>query len=143
MLWKQQQGAFSEKDEQLREVIAKLDTLDADMGPLSFEEVTFIRRQLAEGQILVRESVDRLRQSQEENEMIMRRREEVEQRLGALEAEYEELLGASAYKNYLFLSHCLFKEKTIHDEETTDVDIAQSMSDLKVSFSTRHFSDQN
>ena len=63
----------------------------------------------------MRETVDRLRQSQEENEMVMRRRDELEGRIAALETEYEELL-----------------EKTIHDEETSNVDIAESMTDLKV-----------
>lgn len=42
---------------------------------------------------MVRETVDRLRQSQEENEMVTRRRDELEARVAALEAEYEELLG--------------------------------------------------
>lgn len=41
----------------------------------------------------MRDSHDRLRQAQEDAEMVNRRREEVEQRLGTLEAEYEELLG--------------------------------------------------
>jgi len=41
----------------------------------------------------VRETVDRLRQSQEENEMHLRRRDELESRVSALETEYEELLG--------------------------------------------------
>jgi len=41
----------------------------------------------------VRETVDRLRVSQEENEMITRRKDELEARVTALEAEYEELLG--------------------------------------------------
>jgi len=63
----------------------------------------------------VRETVDRLRQSQEENEMVIRRRDELEGRLASLEAEYEELL-----------------EKTINDEETSNVDVAESMTDLKV-----------
>lgn len=82
---------------------------------MSVEDLTTIRRQLAEGQSLVRETVDRLRQSQEENELVTRRRDELEGRLAALEAEYEELL-----------------EKTIHDEETSNVDLAESMTDLKV-----------
>lgn len=47
--------------------------------------------------------------------MITRRRDELEGRLASLETEYEELL-----------------EKTIHDEETSNVDVAESMSDLKV-----------
>lgn len=45
----------------------------------------------------------------------MRRRDDVEQRLVTLEAEYEELL-----------------EKTIHDEETSNADLADSMTELKV-----------
>lgn len=64
---------------------------------------------------MVRDTVDRLRQSQEENEMIVRRRDELEARIAALETEYEELL-----------------EKTIHEEETSNVDLAESMTDLKV-----------
>lgn len=41
----------------------------------------------------MRETVDRLRQSQEENEIITRRRDELEGRVMTLETEYEELLG--------------------------------------------------
>lgn len=44
---------------------------------------------------MVRETVDRLRQSQEETEMVTRRRDELESRVAALETEYEELLGSS------------------------------------------------
>ncbi|GLB34936.1 putative TRAFAC class myosin-kinesin ATPase superfamily, kinesin family protein [Lyophyllum shimeji] len=107
------QGAFSEKDEQLRQILAKLDGIDG-AGSLTSDDLTTIRRQLSEGQSLVRETVDRLRQSQEENEMVTRRRDELEARVAALETEYEELL-----------------EKTIHDEETSDVDLAESMAELK------------
>jgi kinesin family protein 5 len=87
-----QQGAFSEKDEQLRAILGKLDTIDS-AGSLSQEDLTAVRRQLSEGQNMIRETVDRLRQSQEENEMITRRRDELETRVAALETEYEELLG--------------------------------------------------
>ncbi|KAG5642963.1 hypothetical protein DXG03_001845, partial [Asterophora parasitica] len=114
------QGAFSEKDEQLRQLLAKLDSIDG-AGGLSQEDLTAIRRQLSEGQSLVRESVDRLRQSQEENEMVTRRRDELEARVAALETEYEELL-----------------EKTIHDEETSDVDLAESMADLKAKLESQY-----
>ncbi|KAF8212189.1 kinesin heavy chain [Mycena galopus ATCC 62051] len=107
------QGAFSEKDEQLRAILGKLDSIDS-VGALSQEDLTAVRRQLSEGQNMIRETVDRLRQSQEENEMITRRRDELETRVAALETEYEELL-----------------EKTIHDEETSNVDLAESMTDLK------------
>ena len=75
--------------------MAKLDTTDSESGipSLTTDDVAVIRRQLSEGQSLVRETVERLRQSQEENEMITRRRDELEGRLTALEAEYEDLLG--------------------------------------------------
>lgn len=92
-----QQGAFSEKDEQLRQLLAKLDAVDSEatISSLTVDDVVTARRQLTEAQSLVRETLDRLRQSQEENEMITRRRDELEGRLSTLEAEYEELLGAS------------------------------------------------
>ncbi|KAL5490500.1 hypothetical protein ACEPAI_5333 [Sanghuangporus weigelae] len=110
------QGTFSEKDESLRALLIKLDSVDSEniASSLTADDLTFIRRQLSEGQTLVRETVERLRQSQEENEMITRRRDEVESRLAALEAEYEELL-----------------EKTINDEETSNIDVVESMAELK------------
>ncbi|CAL1704438.1 unnamed protein product [Somion occarium] len=110
------QGTFSEKDEQLRSILAKLDTIDNDaaVSTLSHDDIVALRRQLADGQTLIRESVDRLRQSQEENEMHTRRRDELESRISALEAEYEELL-----------------EKTINDEEVSNVDVGESMAELK------------
>ncbi|KAK7020574.1 kinesin heavy chain [Favolaschia claudopus] len=114
------QGAFSEKDEQLRAILGKLDSLDS-AGGLSQEDLTAVRRQLSEGQNMIRETVDRLRQSQEENEMITRRRDELETRVAALETEYEELL-----------------EKTIHDEETSNVDLAESMTDFKVKLEAQY-----
>ncbi|PPQ66079.1 hypothetical protein CVT26_010821 [Gymnopilus dilepis] len=109
------QGAFSEKDEQLRQILAKLDSIDQDSAePLSPEDLIAIRRQLSEGQTLLRETVDRLRQTQEENEMVIRRRDELEARVAALETDYEELL-----------------EKTIHDEEASNVDVVEVVTDLK------------
>ncbi|KAL5533324.1 hypothetical protein ACEPAF_5100 [Sanghuangporus sanghuang] len=110
------QGTFSEKDESLRALLVKLDSIDSEniASSLTADDLTLIRRQLSEGQTLVRETVERLRQSQEENEMITRRRDEVESRLAALEAEYEELL-----------------EKTINDEETSNIDVVESMAELK------------
>ncbi|KZV90266.1 kinesin-domain-containing protein [Exidia glandulosa HHB12029] len=116
MMAKLDTGAFSEKDEQFRATLAKLDAVDTDAGSatLTAEDVNLIRRQLVDGQTLVRDTVDRLRQSQEENGLIGRRKDELEQRLSTLEAEYEELL-----------------EKTIQDEETSNVDVAESMAELK------------
>lgn len=110
------QGTFSEKDEQLRQILAKLDVIDDDsaVSSLSHDDIVAVRRQLSEGQALLRDTVDRLRQTQEENEMHARRRDELESRIATLEAEYEELL-----------------EKTIQDEEVSNVDVAESMAELK------------
>lgn len=77
----------------MRSLLAKLDTIDTDGSVLTSDDLTAIRRQLTEGQSLVRDTIDRLRQSQEENELITRRRDELESRVATLETEYEELLG--------------------------------------------------
>jgi kinesin family protein 5 len=99
-----QQGTFSEKDEQLRQILAKLDAIDNESGvsTLTVEDVTALRRQLQDGQNLIRETLDRLRQSQEESEMNLRRRDEVETRLASLESEYEELLGMFGIFFFIF-----------------------------------------
>jgi kinesin family protein 5 len=52
----------------------------------------------------MKETVDRLRQSQEENEMLSRRRDELENRITGLETEYEELLGELVRDDF-FHSH--------------------------------------
>ena len=82
----------------MRQILSKLDAIenDAAVSSLTHEDIVSVRRQLADNQGLIRETVDRLRQSQEENEMHVRRRDELEARTAALETEYEELLGTSS-----------------------------------------------
>lgn len=122
----------------MRQILAKLDAIDSDeaVSTLSHEDIVSLRRRLADTQTLIRETVDRLRQVQEENEMHQRRRDELESRIAALEAEYEELLGScqDACTAYLSSDHNpTLAEKTIHDEEVSNVDVAESMAELKVS----------
>jgi len=104
---------------------------------LSSEDLTAIRRQLSEGQASARETVERLRQAHEENDMITRRRDELEARVTALEMEYEELLGG-VYDPFVSnpppISFFFRAEKTIHEEEVNNVDVADLMADLKVSY---------
>ncbi|KAI0818737.1 kinesin heavy chain [Irpex lacteus] len=109
------QGTFSEKDEQLRQLLAKLDAIEdaSAISSLSVDDVVAVRRQLAEGQTLLRETIDRLRQSQEENEMHTRRRDELEDAL---------LLLRASTRSFL---------KTIHTEDVNNVDIMESMAELK------------
>lgn len=52
-----------------------------------------LRRQLEDNSAMVNEQSHRSKAIEEENEILLRRKEEVEGRLGRLEAEYEELLG--------------------------------------------------
>lgn len=88
----QQQGAFSDKEEQLRQILIKLDSIES-AEPLTSEDLTNIRRQLSEGQSMLKDTVDRLRHVQEMNELLSRRKDELETRVTSLESEYEELLG--------------------------------------------------
>ncbi|KAF8334309.1 kinesin heavy chain [Cantharellus anzutake] len=117
------QGFFSDKDDALRDTLAKLDSIESDdaVTKLTADDITTLRRQLVESQILVRDTSDRLRQTQEEGELVNRRRDELEQRLSTLETEYEELL-----------------EKTIREEEAMNTDIADSMADLKAKLEVQY-----
>ncbi|KAK0547549.1 hypothetical protein OC846_004804 [Tilletia horrida] len=87
-------GVVSEKEESIRDTLAKLEklSLDGSTGTLSAEDLSTVREQLLESQSLLREQQDRYRQTQQENELLIQRRSEVEGRLLNLEAEYEELL---------------------------------------------------
>ena len=82
----------------MRQILAKLDAIDSDeaVSTLTHEDIVSLRRRVDDTQTLIRETVDRLRQVQEENEMHQRRRDELESRISGLEAEYEELLGSSS-----------------------------------------------
>ena len=64
-----------------------------DGSGLSADDITLIRRQFAEGQSVLKDTLERLRLTQEDTDITKRRRDEAESRLAALEAEYEELLG--------------------------------------------------
>ncbi|PFH54337.1 hypothetical protein AMATHDRAFT_53266 [Amanita thiersii Skay4041] len=85
------QGAFSEKDEQLRQMLLKLDNIDTPAS-LTSEDMTTIRRELTEGQHVLRETTEKLRQIQKDYENVLRKKDEAEARYSTLEVEYEELL---------------------------------------------------
>lgn len=76
-------------------MVTKLDAIDSaeGMSSLTYEDVQYVRRQLIDGQNATHDAIDRLRQVQEENDMISRRRDELEQRLVTAEADYEDLFG--------------------------------------------------
>ena len=76
--------------------------------------------------------MDKLLVTQEASEHHERRKAELEKRLAALETEYEELLGGCLQPTCSSSSYGRLSEKTIHDEETSNVDVAESMADYKV-----------
>ncbi|GAA5832586.1 hypothetical protein JCM3766R1_004253 [Sporobolomyces carnicolor] len=85
-------GGLSEKEAEIRASVARLDEAVQSSQPLSAEDLAHLRRQLEDSSVLVREQQDKSKQVGEENELLLRRRDELEQRLATLEQEYEELL---------------------------------------------------
>ncbi|EOR00386.1 hypothetical protein E3P92_03481 [Wallemia ichthyophaga] len=109
---------FSEKDDVLRDLVSKIDSIDNDErlsgGTLTSDDLSAIRRQLLESQSLARESQDKLRNSEHDNQTLVIKREEVESRLHGLESEFEELL-----------------EKSIKEEEANNLDLQESINGIK------------
>lgn len=89
------QGGLSEKEAEIRASVARLDEAAQSSQPLSADDLAHLRRQLEDSSVIVREQQDKSKQIGEENELLLRRRDELEQRLATLEQEYEELLGMS------------------------------------------------
>lgn len=85
---------MSEKEAEIRASLARLDDAVSADRALSQEDLALLRRQLEESQVLVREQQDKSKQVHEENDILTRRKDELEQRVATLETEYEELLGA-------------------------------------------------
>jgi kinesin family protein 5 len=88
------QGGLSERESEIRASLARLDdAVNADK-PLSPDDIATLRRQLEYTTVSLREQQEKSKQVHEENDLLTRRRDELEQRLSALEQEYEELLGS-------------------------------------------------
>ncbi|KAK4700548.1 kinesin family member 5, partial [Phenoliferia sp. Uapishka_3] len=107
-------GGMSEKEAEIRASLARLDEAVSSDRPLSQDDISMLRRQLEDSHVLVREQTDRSKQVQEENEILARRKDELEGRLATLESEYEELL-----------------DKTIQEDERADTDLSSTVQDIK------------
>ena len=114
-------GGISDKEAELRAALAKLDEAVQADRPLSGEELTALRRELEDGHALVREQHDRSRQLADENEILTKRKDDLETRLSGLEAEYEELL-----------------DKTIADDERVDSDLSSNVAEIKSKLETQY-----
>ncbi|CAH7684123.1 P-loop containing nucleoside triphosphate hydrolase protein [Phakopsora pachyrhizi] len=84
--------AVSEKEDEIRATLQKLDDAANVDRPLSAEDLLLLKRQLTDSQILANESGERARKAQEEIDLLSRRKEELENRLTLLEQDYEDLL---------------------------------------------------
>ncbi|BGP32653.1 hypothetical protein JCM10296v2_004434 [Rhodotorula toruloides] len=103
-------GGLSERESEIRASLARLDdAVNADK-PLSPDDIATLRRQLEDTTVSLREQQDKSKQVHEENDLLTRRRDELEQRLSTLEQEYEELL-----------------DKTVADEERANADHVQDI----------------
>lgn len=115
MLTIELQGVISEKEAEIRASLARLDDAVNSSRPLSSEDIATLRRQLEDTSSMVLEQSQRSKQVSEENEILARRKDELESRLSALESEYEELL-----------------DKTIAEDELAD---RANVQDIKVNSS--------
>lgn len=84
--------AISQQEDAIREILQKLDEAANVDRPLSTEDLVLLKRQLTDSQILANESNERAKKAQEEIDLLSRRKEELENRLGLLEQDYEDLL---------------------------------------------------
>ncbi|GEM07758.1 kinesin family member 5 [Rhodotorula toruloides] len=103
-------GGLSERESEIRASLARLDDAVNSDKPLSPDDIATLRRQLEDTTVSLREQQDKSKQVHEENDLLTRRRDELEQRLGTLEQEYEELL-----------------DKTVADEERANADHVQDI----------------
>ncbi|GAA5851767.1 hypothetical protein JCM8547_001202 [Rhodosporidiobolus lusitaniae] len=104
-------GGMSEKEAEIRASLSRLDDAVSSDKPLSADDIAMLRRQLEDSSVSLREQGDRSKQVHEENELLSRRRDELEGRLATLEQEYEELL-----------------DKTLAEDERAD---AANVQDIK------------
>ncbi|KAH9459134.1 hypothetical protein MJO29_010225 [Puccinia striiformis f. sp. tritici] len=84
--------ALSEKEDEIRATLQKLDEAADIDRPLTNEDIILLKRQITDSQILANESTERAKKSVEEIELLSRRKEELENRLTLLEQDYEDLL---------------------------------------------------
>ena len=104
------QGVISEKEAEIRASLARLDDAVNSDRPLSSNDIATLRRQLEDSSAMVLEQSHRSEQVLEENEILMRRRDELETRLATLDSDYKELL-----------------DRTIDDDELADGATVQNL----------------
>ncbi|CAG8614171.1 12784_t:CDS:10 [Funneliformis mosseae] len=109
-------GVISKKEQQIRDTLHKLETIGGENNTtLTVEELSTLRRELADSKNLVAQHEQTINELHYENEHLTRKRDELEIRLTTLELEYEELL-----------------DKTIAEEEANNnIDITETIAELR------------
>lgn len=109
------QGAISEKEQEIRASLARLDDAVNSNQSLSSDDISTLRRQLEQSSLAVLEQTNRSQQLADESEIVVRRNDELQTRVTALEADYEDLL-----------------DKTIQEDERVNTDMSARVLDIKV-----------
>lgn len=86
-------GAISAKEQAIRDTLQTLETMEGSNNLLTNAEAAALRTELGESRSLVEQQEHTISDLQRQNELLTRKREEIEVRLSTLELEYEELLG--------------------------------------------------
>lgn len=135
---------ISEKEAAIRLTLSRLDaallTPSSDQAALSTRDIALLRRQLDDNGTMAQEATLRTKALQEENDMLTKRKDEVELRLRRVETEYEELLGMGLSAGMLtvgleltaieFIRH--FPDKIIQEDERADTTMSANVQDIKV-----------
>ncbi|ORX97653.1 kinesin heavy chain [Basidiobolus meristosporus CBS 931.73] len=107
--------AISEKEQQIRRALSELDDIEGKSETFTNGEVKALRSDLSQAKTLMEQHEQTINELTHENDMLTRKRDELEVRLTTLEAEYEDLL-----------------DKTIAEEEAgSNLDISETVAELK------------
>ncbi|KAK9768044.1 hypothetical protein K7432_001631 [Basidiobolus ranarum] len=107
--------AISEKEQQIRRALSELDDIEGKSETFTDGEVKALRSDLSQAKTLMEQHEQTISELTHENDLLTRKRDELEVRLTTLEAEYEDLL-----------------DKTIAEEEAgSTLDISETVAELK------------
>ncbi|KZO95289.1 kinesin heavy chain [Calocera viscosa TUFC12733] len=136
---------LSDRDEQLHSTLAKLATIDSDEGvhALTLDDISLVRRQLAEEHEALRDATEKLQELQEENALLSKRRQDLERRNAQIEADMEDVFGecrlATLHSSVLTQNSAKYEAKEGH----ADSAYTELKSTLESQFTTKLESQQS
>ncbi|KZT59011.1 kinesin-domain-containing protein [Calocera cornea HHB12733] len=119
---------LSDKDEQLHATLTKLAAIDSDDGvhALTLDDISLVRRQLAEEHEALRDATDKLQELQEENALLSKRRQDLERRNAQIEADMEDVFAKYEAKEGHADSAYTELKSTLESQFTTKLESQQS-----------------